>query len=145
MWLNTKYFPCIRTLAHGYAISSNNSNKDRKAMESHEIRWRDGLQYLYNCTWINPQVSAGQVSSMSWEFRLHLQVRVCMCMCECQARPWQTCTGASWPWVTLCHWELSLAHAEHSWKRARAWGTDCECAPQTTRVYVQKPAKSTAY
>lgn len=65
---------------------------DYKAMESHEIRWRDGLQSLYNCTWINPQVSAGQVSNMRWEFRLCLCE--CACVCECQARPWQTCTGA---------------------------------------------------
>ncbi len=67
---------------------------DRKAMESYEIRWRDGLQSLSNFTWINPQVSAGQVGSMRWEFRLRMQVWVCMCMCECQARPWQTHTGA---------------------------------------------------
>ncbi len=104
---------------------------DRKAMESYEIRWRDGLQSRYNCMWINPQVSAGQVSSMRWN-----SDSACRCECACvcasvkQGHDRRALVHLAWPWVTLCHRELSLAHAEHSWKRARAWGYRLwVCAP----------------
>ncbi len=48
MWLNTKRFrdKDIGTLLRHFIKQLKQG--DRKAMESYEIRWRDGLQSLYN-------------------------------------------------------------------------------------------------